>query len=442
MLGRERALRLAERVLGTMEGDENQVSLTISNRALTRLANSEIHQNVTYRDCSANMRTIVDDASGYASCNQLDDDSVRRAADYARRMAMRAPAGTAAPMAGRAEYPDVQTAFDSTLYFDADRRAQAAAEVVERAASRGLSAAGAISSAVLERVMINDRGLQAHEISTEVDALCVISSGEGSGYAARAARDAADVDFAAMATEAAEKCEMNREGEELPPGQYTVFLDEYAVGDMLAMLSSMGFGADQVAQGSSFMTDHFGERLVDERLNISDDALDQRGLPDTFDLEGVPRSRVSLIDGGRPVGAVHDLTTASREGCRSTGHAGPRGPGSPSAAHLFVQGGDAAREDMLATVDFGLYITRFHYIAPVNAAQTRWTGMTRDGVFVIDKGEVSRPVQDVRFDERILGSMQRLRSLSRGRRITRPRGVTAVVPAMVIDGFNITGSAT
>ncbi len=440
MLGADQMMSLAHRALSRLNGEENEVTISAVSSALTRYANSEIHQNLAQHDCVVSMRTTVDGSSGWAQCNLTDDDSLDDGASYAERMARGGREGAARPLAGCHSYPDIRTFHCSTDRFDALARASAVKTMTEIADRRGFSLAGALQVRTAETAMVNDHGLRAYEVSTDADVLCVVSSADGSGYAARTARDVSTIDFAQVAEEAVHKCAINRGATPLPPGRYTVLLDEYAVGDMIMTLASMGFGADGVQSGASFLSGRFDEQVTDPRISIWDDALSPLGMPTRFDAEGVPKGRVPIITDGVAVGAVHDLTTAGRQGVVSTGHAGPGGPGSPAAANLFVQVGDQNKEEMIRSIDRGVYVTRLHYIARVNPSQTRWSGMTRDGTFLIEGGNIVRPVLNVRFDDRILDMLANVRSLSSEGIITRGYGSYATVPAMVIDGFNIVGS--
>ena len=190
--------------------------------------------------------------------------------------------------------------------------------------------------------------------------------------------------------------------------------------------------------GSSFMTGRLGERLLDERLTITDDCQNRDGIQRLFDSEGVIGQRVQLVDRGISRAVVHDLASAALADTISTGHASLMGPGTPLAANLFVSPGDAGQEDLLRRIDRGIYVTRFHYIGVVNAASTDWCGMTRDGTFLIEDGRLSRPVRDLRFANRIVDSLNSIGGIGRKRLTSRGYFGCATVPAMVIDGFQFT----
>jgi len=440
MLGYERAVKTAKSALSEMDGSQNQVLVEVNNSALTRIANSEIHQNVSWRDTNVSFRTDFGGAPGWSKCNRISSEDFERCALFAQRMAEYGKDGDSPSMAGPAEYPDADNFCNRTAQFGPDERAEAVAVVTRRAEEEGFAVAGALQVSITEHALVNSKSLTAFDMSTSVEFICVVFSDEGSGYASKAATSVDDMDFSQMAEEAVQKCKLNTESQTISPGRYTVFLDEYAVGDMIKTLSAMGFGAHQVQRGQSFMSGRIGEKMMDERINIWDDALNSEGLPAKFDVEGVPKKKVSIIDDGAPAGPVYDLKTARDAGCESTGHASGRGPGSPAANNLLVATDEASKEDMISDIKRGIYITRFHYIAPVNAAQTRWSGMTRDGTFLIEDGKITDPLLNLRFDDRIIDSLSKVRDISSQGITIKGRGAAVTAPAMSIDDFNITGT--
>ena len=193
---------------------------------------------------------------------------------------------------------------------------------------------------------------------------------------------------------------------DLRPGEYPVILEEYAVGELVDYLAYMGFGALSFQEGHGFMAGRLGQRLMSEQISIWDDGLDGGGLPMAFDFEGVPRQRVDLIREGVAAGVVYDTETAAREGRESTGHALPApNPYGPFPLHLFVGAGDTPKEAMLKSMDRGLWVTRFHYVNVVHSRQGILTGMTRDGTFLMEGGELTRPVRNLRFTQNALEAL-------------------------------------
>jgi predicted Zn-dependent protease len=216
-------------------------------------------------------------------------------------------------------------------------------------------------------------------------------------------------------------------------------LNAYAVGEMLQNLVFMGLSALAVQEERSFMNGQFGKQLVDPRVTIYDDGHDPSGLPQAFDYEGVPKQRVVMIDHGIANAVVYDSFTAARENKPNTGHALPA-PNSegPLPLHTMMEAGDASPEDLIKGIDHGIYVTRFHYTNTVHPIKTLFTGMTRDGTFLIEHGELTRPVKNLRFTQSILDVLREVQAIGR-ERLQWTEYVTVVAPALRAARFNFTG---
>jgi len=202
----------------------------------------------------------------------------------------------------------------------------------------------------------------------------------------------------------------------------------------------MGFGALANQEGWGFMRGKLGERIVDERISIWDDGGDARGLPTAFDYEGVPKQRVALIDRGVASGVVYDSLTAARDGQRSTGHALPA-PNTfgPFPLHLAMATGDTPKEELARGVQRGLWVTRFHYVNVLQSDRAILTGMTRDGTFLIEQGELTRPVKNLRFTQSITEAWSELGAISCEAALIDSWGGGALAPSMRLDRFRFTG---
>jgi predicted Zn-dependent protease len=238
-----------------------------------------------------------------------------------------------------------------------------------------------------------------------------------------------------------DKALKSRHPRELPPGRYPVILEEYAVADIVDMLARLGFGALSVQEGRSFMVDRFGERIMSDAISIWDDGLDPTGLPMPFDFEGVPRQRVDLIKGGVAEAVVYDSYTAGKEGGASTGHALPS-PNTfgPIPAHTFMAPGEASKEELLASMERGLWVTRFHYTRPVHPKLVIITGMTRDGTFLVEKGEIAYPIKNLRFTQSYLEALSNVEAVSRETKLQQNWFGGTRVPALKVTEFEFTGA--
>jgi predicted Zn-dependent protease len=167
-------------------------------------------------------------------------------------------------------------------------------------------------------------------------------------------------------------------------------------------------------------------------------------MPIPFDFEGVPKQRVDLIRDGVALGVVYDSYAAGKEeGKASTGHALPApNPMGPMPLNLFFAGGDTSLEEMIRSTERGIYVTRFHYTRPVDPMHVVITGMTRDGTFLVEHGEITYPVKNLRFTQSYLDALNHLGGISRASRLLTGMGGIACdrVPALKVHQFRFTGA--
>ncbi len=254
-----------------------------------------------------------------------------------------------------------------------------------------------------------------------------------SGYADRVSKDVREISAEETASEAVGKAVRSKDPIEVEPGEYTVILEEYAMAEMLSYLGFMGFSAQAVQEERSFLKK--GEKITGDNVTIYDDGPDTRGLPSRVDFEGVAKRRVDLITKGVAGDPVYDSYTAHREGKGSTGHAlPPPNVFGPFPWSIFMDGGDTPKEKLIEGIERGIWVTRFHYVNVVHPLATILTGMTRDGTFLIENGEVTRPIKNLRFNQSVLEAWQDAR-FSSGTKLEKGFFGGTVVPTARIDKF-------
>jgi len=436
MIGEAKALEMLEAALSSADCEQAEAILSISDSALTRFADSAIHQNVAEVNAMISVRAVIGKKIGVARGNQLDAESIR---DVARRAV-----GLAELAAEDAEFvslPQPQpvsqvTSFaEKTAASTPERRAEVARAVATVADQHGCKASGSFSVETAELAVANSLGVRAYATSTEGALIAVAADDASSGYAEWRGMDLANLDPKSVAETAARKCVEGRGAEPVDPGEYAVILEPLAVGDMLFMLAYMGIGALAVQEGRSFMSGRIGEEITGKNISIWDDGTDPRQLPSAFDWEGVPRQKVQIIENGLARGPVYDSYTAHKEGKESTGHAFPApNTWGPMPTHMFLGPGDSSVEDMVASTDRGILVTRFHYTNVVHEKQTVFTGMTRDGTFLIENGAIARPVNNLRFTQSILDALASVEMIGRDLQLVE----YACAPALKIGKFSFT----
>jgi len=260
----------------------------------------------------------------------------------------------------------------------------------------------------------------------------------GSGYAEGAAVDHHAIDAAALGREAAAKARATAHAVALPAGDYPVVLEPYAVVDLLDMLGYVGFSGLSVEEGRSFAEP--GKVVGSALVTIRDDATDPAGTPASFDYEGVAKRPVTLVERGVCRDVVWDTETAGRSGRASTGHGLPA-PNTygPFPLNLVMAPGTASREELIGGLERGLLVTRFHYTNVVHPKLAIITGMTRDGLFLVEDGRIVGPVRNLRFTQSYLEALAGVEAVGAERRLLRGFLGSSLAPAVRIGSFRFTG---
>ena len=441
MLGQERIRTLLQEALRHCLPDaDGDIYLTATEQALTRFANNRIHQNVAHQDAIAHVRVAVGKRQGRAVTNNLSEtglvDAVRQAAEYARMM----PEDPDFPGLPEPSPAQSVAAYDeATAACDADRRAGIAGMVCHKAADLSLDAAGFCRTGATELAVVSTRGADAYHVGSFSGLLITARSDDSAGWAKGGGWRMDTIDSEALADEAIGKAVRGRNPQDLEPAEYPVVLENYAVDDMLEALSFYGMGAQMVQDGRSWMSDLQGEAAISPLVSIYDDGLDPAGWPVPFDAEGVARQRVDVVSDGVVRGPVYNTYTAAKAGVGSTGH--QRGAtGGPTATNLFMRPGDHSTEDLIASVDRGLYITRFYYTRLSHNRGCVMTGMTRDGTFLIENGELATPVKNLRFTQSYVEALAACQALSDTAHLNlNEAGVAMHVPAALLGSWRFTG---
>jgi PmbA protein len=443
------ALDVAKAALDTAGGEAEAVA-HVEHSGLARFAGSEVHQPTLIENAMVTLRVVHGNRVGIATTNKIDAAGLAEVARRATDAAQSAPPDESFPgLAPPADSPAVEGYDEETAALGPGDQARLATAAID--AGGDVPVYGFFTSAVCELAVVSSTGLSVHQRMTDATALVVAADENGSGYAEETAWRASGIDPTAVAREAAEKAQRARGAGEIDPGVYRVVLEPYAFADLLDYFSHDSFGALGLLDKRSYFTDTLGQKVFDEKISITDDALDPRGLPKAFDFEGTPKRSVQLVEKGVACSVVWDRATAARagDGAGSTGHAPPAelrdwGP-SPSA--LSVSPGDAESVDELAElVGDGIYITRLHYLGVVHPREGIITGMTRDGTFRVRDGKIAEPLVNLRFTVAVPDFLRDVYGLTSKAALVNsqnfygeryPFGVMA--PAIASERFPITG---
>ncbi len=447
MIGRGACLRLLKSVVQESSADQTEALLLTEDSSLARFARSSIHQHVAEKNGTLILRVVLGKRIAVVTTNILSLSSAKASLERAISLAkVQRPNEAFISLPEPNPIPSIVTFSESISRLTPARKAKRIKGLLGLLKGKGFHASGAFSHGEVELAVVNSLGIEAYQKYSDLFFHLIAENGSGTGYASFVARDPDHFDIDSLAQEAIYKAS-KKEPISVEPGEYEVILEPYAVSEFLSFLGYLGFNALAVQEERSFFCTQFGKKLVGERVTIYDDGLDPQGLQVPFDFEGVPKQRVTFFEKGIAREVTYDSFTAGREGKTSTGHGliAPNTAG-PIPINLFMREGDSSLEEMIRSTRKGIYVTRFHYTNVVEPMKTVITGMTRDGTFLIEEGEIKGPIKNLRFTESILRALSRVKAISRERRVCSEgtvysrRFVTGtVVPSIKVDGFNFSG---
>ncbi|MGZ5354242.1 MAG: TldD/PmbA family protein [Actinomycetota bacterium] len=442
LIGPDRIRQVSQAALELPGADAVEVLSMHEWGGLTRFASSAIHQSTWSEDTGLRVRVISGGGVGVAASNDFSPEGARKAAESALEMA-----GVVAPdpqfpgLAPPSAIEDASRFDEATASVTPKERAEGVAQLVA-ACDPGYAAAGAFETIASEVAVANTEGQFCWAPTSLASITTVVTGGDGgNGFAEVFAQGVGQVDAAAIGRRAADKAVRSQSPRDLDPGRYEVVLEPAAVSTLVGFLSWIGLGGRLLLEGRSCLSGREGQRVAAAGVTIYDDARHAGTLGIPFDFEGVPRSRVDMIAEGVFRGGVYDLRTAKQAGTKSTGHAlPPPNPEGPFPLNVFMEPGPASVEDMIAGTERGLLVTRFHYSNVVHPVESTITGMTRDGTFLIEHGEIAYPVKNFRFTQSILDALRDTSMVGRETELASEFFFSASrVPALKVDSFNFSG---
>ena len=436
-LSRDEAQALTQRVLAMSRADECRVSVFSGLEGNTRFAANQASTVGDSVNVGVQVRSSYGNRSGSASTNLLTDDGLRRAVEASEATARLAPPDREAmPDLGPQTYRDVPAFFDSTVRLDAARRAEAALAVLEAARRANLVAAGFLSMRYGSQALANKRGLFAYHRSTTWGYTTTVrtADGTGSGWAGGSHNDWARGNPRELAEIAVHKAQASRNAVAIEPGRYTVILEPTAAANLLQLMQG-ALGARAADEGRSFFAkrgggNKIGEQIVDARVTVWSDPWDPDLLTSPYTGDGMPAQRVVWLENGVLRNLNYDRYWAQRQGVQPTAAGGG----------VRMSGGDASLDDLIRGTERGVLVTRFWYIRGLDPRTILFTGLTRDGTFLIENGRITRAVKNLRFNESPVNMLANLEALGRPVRVNASEsgdiGGAVVVPPIKTREFN------
>ena len=439
VLSQAEAESLAKRIVGFSQADSCRVSLQSSARGNTRFAVNQVSTAGDNEDVSVRVRVTVGRKVGAATTNRLDDEGLRLVVQLAERIAKLQPDDPELmPELGPQQYIAVDAFHPATAAAEPGQRAEIVRQVTDASRAAGLSSTGYLEVITSANAVANSAGLFAYHRSTDCAFTTTIRTldGAGSGWAGAAARDIGSIDGAALAAIAIDKAKRSANAVAVEPGRYTVVLEPTAVGNLVQLLA-FATNARQADEGRSFFSKpgggtKIGMKVVDERVNLISDPQHPLAPGVPFDGDGLATRKVNWIQDG----IVRELSY-DRYWAQKTSHAPVVLPGA-----LQMAGGLQSVADMIASTERGILVTRFWYIRPVDPRTILYTGLTRDGTFLIERGKVTKAIKNLRFNESPVFLLNNVEALGLPQRVSASEsgsaGTPIVVPAIKARDFMFT----
>jgi predicted Zn-dependent protease len=326
---------------------------------------------------------------------------------------------------------------DRTAQLGGETRAAAVRRLVDAAREAGKPAGDLFTAGFLEArartlAVATSAGLFAYHRTTDVDLSVTARTrdGTGSGWARAGARDWAAVDPAALGRAAARKAVASRHPQSIEPGLYTAVLEPQAVTDLVPLLAGAlsARAADEGRSAFSGATggNRIGEKVADARVTLYSDPGDPGLRAAPFDGEGLPLGRTVWIESGVLRNLSYTRFWAQKQGTRPTG--------APLLGGLTLAGGTKSTDELVAGCERGVLVTHFFYIRSLDPRTVLYTGLTRDGAFLVENGKITRPLKNFRWNESPLLMLSRLEDIGR----PEPTAAGRLMPALRIRNFNFT----
>jgi predicted Zn-dependent protease len=426
------ALGILEKVLRLADADAAVAMIEGGTQAATRVADNVITQNVERSSSVLTVNCAYGQSHGAASTDDLKPESLKAVVEAAQAIARSMPADPEyMPPLETAEaekYARVDSFFEQTARLDPLEKAEHIAAAIRTVAGKGLRLSGAYSTGGRFQAVANSAGLRGYHRTTNAEVHLTVLGKTGSGWAEQISNNAQEIEAEKVASEALRISELSENPVDLAPGKYTVIMRPAAVGEMLVFAFWGGIDAKATDEGRTCMRGKLGTRICGELITIRSDPADARCPGPPFQEGGLACPALPWIEHGVLKNLSYSRFWAKKQGKVPTGF--------PS--NVIMDGGTATVNEMVAATERGLLITRFWYIRYVDPMVPSLTGMTRDGLFLIEDGKITTAVKHMRFNESPLDALSRVEAMGPPERTGEYIGM--LVPTLKVRDFNFTSA--
>ncbi|MFT4199058.1 MAG: TldD/PmbA family protein [Pseudoxanthomonas sp.] len=436
ILTQAQAKAILDKVIALSKADECTATLSGSNAGNIRFALNGVSTAGETDDTELAVQVAFGKRVGTATINQFDDAALERVVRRAEDLARLAPENPEfVPAVPRQSYAATPTFSPSTAAIDPAWRAQAAADSIDPCKREGLVAAGFLEDARRFEAVANSNGNFGYQQGTYFDYTCTVRTddGRGSGWVVRSLKDADQFKAGQDIAIAMRKASLSAQAKALEPGKYTVILEPAAAAGLISFMMRF-FDARMADEGRSFLSkkgggNKLGEQIYDPRVSFVADPAHPEAPVMPWDEEGLPRTRLPIVQDGKVVNLDYSRYWAQKQG--KTANARP--------GNLLMAGGDKSIAELVRTTARGILVTRTWYIRLVDPQTVLLTGLTRDGTFYIEDGQIKYPIKNFRFNESPVIMLNNIDELGKPVRVSSDESsLVMMIPPMRLRDFTFT----
>lgn len=430
ILSKEEAQAILKKVIGYSKADFCEVGLNGSDGGNIRYARNAVSTAGQISTMSLGVSSTFGKKTGSATINEFDDASLQKVVKRAEELAMLAPENPEFMLPlGPQTFAESNTYNAKTAAMTPDTRAEMVGKSLSVSKAAGLDAAGFLENSTRFNAIMNSKGLFAYNKGTDVSFSVTVRNkqGTGSGYVEQGFNDLDKMDTLALSKIAASKANGSAGAKAIEPGKYTVILEPLAASDIIGNMFR-GFDARSADEGRSFMSKkgggtRLGEQLFSENVNIYSDPMNTEIPSSTFTGEGLPVKRTQWVEKGIVKNLSYSRYWAAQKNVQPL----------PFSRSMIIEGGTQSLEDLIKSTEKGILVTRFWYIRSVDPQTLLLTGLTRDGTFYIENGEIKFPIKNFRFNESPVIMLNNVEALGKP-----VRTGSGLIPPMKIRDFTFT----
>jgi len=433
ILNKDEAQALLKKVLSFSKADECEAGLNGSEGGNIRYARNSVSTAGDISQLTLAVTSYFGKRSGTATINEFDDASLEKAVRRAEELAKLAPENPEyVPLLGPQSFKESKSFVPATAAITPDDRADAVGKSINVSKDAKLEAAGFIENETSFSAIQNSKGLFAYDTGTDVTFSVTTrnAEGTGSGYAARGFNDIKKLDTLSATRIAAQKANSSIGAKAIEPGKYTVILEPVAGTYFLENLFR-GFDARSADEGRSFMSkagggNRLGEKLMDEKVTIYSDPFNDDLPSSTWSNDGQPLDKMSWVEKGVVKNLTYTRFWAQKSNVKPV----------PFGSNVIMEGGDQSLEDMIKSTERGVLVSRLWYIRMVDPQTLLLTGLTRDGTFYIENGQIKHPIKNFRFNESPVIALNNIEALGKPERSISVESYRSyLIPPMKIRDF-------